>query len=542
MDTITCSACGKQIPADTVRCTHCGRIQGFGHQNLGDGLPRHDPKDIPQPPKNLKTDGFESTAAETIGSKVESGDATSAPEGKLKRLNSLLTGKSAEPDLEALRREGVLPDNELVRGNLINATGGNQEPPGTTGEFPPNDLPAWIRTIGANSAELETSKVDNLDGVEPAASPAELPDWVRKLQDKIQGRDDALLRSEPGINQTEQKASTDHLQRSGVRQRKPLPTLEFNEPESKLIESVVSYLGGLKSSRKSPSDRSRRLSRSVWGVIGLAMFCLTAALLWSGSSVSALSRPPEADLVEMTSFIDSLSPESVVLVGMDYEVSLAGEIDNAALPVLVHLMRKQVSLVFISTRPTGPALSGHLLDLGLTWLPDYPDEKVFVFAFLPGEAAALLQLATDPRQALTVDVDGSNPWSLPELSRIQDISDFSLVVFLTDSTGSGRDWLEQVQPRLSGVPLYAIVSKQAEPIYLPYRKAGQLQALMVGISEGADYERVYLITTNNQQMLRAYHGVLLFIAILLACVILLSIFPQFSTAVPTRRSRKHASR
>jgi hypothetical protein len=541
MDMIICSACGKQIPVDTARCNHCGRIQGFGHQNLGDGLIHHDPKEIPLPTQNQKTDGVESSVAETSDKKGESADTASVPEGKLKRLNSLITGKSAEPDLEALRREGVLPDNALVRGNALNVPGGNQESASAEKELPATGLPAWIRTVGVNSEELETSKVDNLDEVETAASLAELPDWVRKLQDKIQDRDDATKVDEPVVNQTEQKPSTDRLRKSGVQQRKPVPTLEFHEPDSNLIESVVAYLGGLKSSRKLPADRSRHISRSVWGAIGLAMFSLAAALLWSGSSVSALSRPPEADLAEMTSYIDSLSPESVVLIGMDYDVSLAGEIDNAALPVLVHLMRKQVGLVFISTRPTGPALSGHLIDLGLTWLPDYPDEKAFVFAFLPGEAAGLLQLAIDPRQALTVDVDGSNPWILPELTRIQDISDFSLVVFLTDSTGSGRDWLEQVQPRLSGVPLYAIVSKQAEPIYLPYRKAGQLQALMAGISEGADYERVYLFTTNNQQMLKAYHGVLLFIVILLACVILLSIFPQFPTVTPTRRTHKHAS-
>ncbi len=542
MDTINCSACGKQIPADSVRCTHCGRIQGFSHQNLGDSLTRQDQKGMPQGTQDLKTDGITPQVADTTESKVESADTALAPEGKLKRLNSLLSGKSAEPDLDALRRDGVLPDNELVRRKAINVTGGSQETASANEEFSPSGLPAWIRSVGANAEDIATSKTDNLDGVEPDASPAELPDWVRKLQDKIQNREDATQASGPGVNIPVQKASTDQKRRSGVRQRNPLPNLEFHEQESKLIESVVSYLGGMKISRKLPADKSRRLSRSVWGVIGLAMFSLAAALLWSGSSVSALSRPPEGDLAEMTSYIDSLSPESVVLIGMDYDVSLAGEIDNAALPVLVHLMRKQVSLAFISTRPTGPALSGHLIDLGQTWLPDYPDEKAFVFAFLPGEASALLQLAIDPRQALPVDVDGSNPWILPELSRIQDISDFSLVIFLADSTGSGRDWLEQVRPRLSGVPLYAIVSKQAEPIYLPYRKAGQLQALMAGISEGADYERVYLFTTNNQQMLRAYHGVLLFIAILLACVILLSIFPQSSNVAPTRRTRKHASR
>jgi hypothetical protein len=227
---------------------------------------------------------------------------------------------------------------------------------------------------------------------------------------------------------------------------------------------------------------------------------------------------------------------------MDYDLSLAGEINNVALPVLVHLMSKQVNMVFVPTRPTGSAMSKLLIEMGKNWLPDYPNQKTFVFSFIPGGATGLLQLAIDPRDALPVSVDGTNPWLSQELASIRNISDFSFVLILTDSANSGRDWIEQVQPRLEEKPLYVITSRQAEPILEPYLKSGQIQAMVAGISDGASYERVHLFTTNNQQMLKAYHGVLLFMAVLLACVIVLSIIPQDPKIRSRKGSRKHAAR
>jgi hypothetical protein len=542
MDTILCSSCGKQIPADAIRCAYCGRIQKFGHQNFGEGLNNPANLDIHQPSQDSKPDSAEAAARQKAENSHQSKDSAPAPEGNLKRLNSLLTGRSIEPDLEALRREGFLPDVKAVKGSAPIDYGATPETGSDSEKRSSLGLPAWLGNTGANPDGIDNDKVDDHDGDAPPASLAELPDWVRKLQNKIQARDDGQQVDELDVSPIKKEETTEKLRTSGARLRNLSPMVGFHEPESRVIESVVAYLGGLKTPRKTAPEKGQRLSRRGWGVIGLAMFSLIAALLWSGSNVSVLSQPAEVKLADMTTFIETLSPESVVLIGMDYDVSLAGEIDNAALPILVHLMRKQVNLVFVSTRPTGSALSGHLIDLGMTWFPDYALEKAFVFSYLPGEAAGLLQLAIDPRRALMIDVDGSNPWLIPELSRIEELTDFSLVVLLTDSTGSGKDWLEQVQPRLGDVPLFAIVSKQAEPLYLPYQESGQLQAMLAGISEGANYEQIYLFTTNNQTMLRAYRGGLLFMAILLACVILLSIFPQSPTIKLARRTRKHASR
>jgi hypothetical protein len=541
MDTMKCPACGKEIPSDAVRCNHCGQIQGFGNQKLGAGIKAQNTADEVQSvtpskdnPPVIPLNGTEEPAP-PLQPAVQTGS-------KLSRLNTILTGKTAEEDLDSLRQKGLLP--EIGSSIGINTSGNDQYSRSGNAINDTSDmgLPDWLHTTEFNPGdEVERTDANNSQA-ELAASKVEIPDWVRKLQERVLNREDTPPKDEQSAIQNETTPTSDNSRSSKNRERSASPVREIPEPDTNLVESVIAYIGGLKSPRKIPADDKRRLSRSIWGVIGLTMFSLIATLLWSGSSVTALPQPAEANLVGITTKIDSMSPEAVVLVGIDYDVSLAGEVENAALPVLVHLMRKQVSLVFISTRPTGPALANHLLDLGMNWMPDYPDDKAFVFSYLPGGAAGLLQMAISPRQALAIVTDGTNPWLSSELSQIQNISDFSLVILLTDSSSSGRDWLEQVQPRLGDTPLYAIVSRQAEPILLPYQESGQIQSLIAGISDGANYERIYLFTTNNQQMLRAYQGALLFMAILLVCVIVLSIFPQKTMITPTSRTGRHASR
>jgi hypothetical protein len=536
-----CPACGKEIPSDAVRCSHCGQIQGFGNQKLGAGIKARNTADEIQSVTPSK-DNPPVIPSNEIEERTTPPQPAVQTGSKLKRLNTILTGKPAEEDLDSLRRKGLLP--EIGSSIGINTSGNDQytRSGNTINDSSNMGLPDWLRTTEFNPGdEVERTDANNSQA-ELAASMGEIPDWVRKLQEKVLNREDAPPKDEQSAIQNETTPASDNSRSSKNRERSASSVVEIPEPDTNLVESVIAYIGGLKSPRKIPADDKRRLPRSIWGVIGLTMFSLIATLLWSGSSVTALPQPAEANLVGITTKIDSMSPEAVVLVGIDYDVSLAGEVENAALPVLVHLMRKQVSLVFVSTRPTGPALANHLLDLGMNWLPDYPDGKAFVFSYLPGGAAGLLQMAVSPRQALAIVTDGTNPWLSQELSQIQKISDFSLVILLTDSSSSGRDWLEQVQLRLDDTPLYAIVSRQAEPILLPYQNSGQIQSLMAGISDGANYERIYLFTTNNQQMLRAYQGALLFMAILLVCVIVLSIFPQKTTITPTRRTGKHASR
>lgn len=537
MDTMKCSACGKAIPSDAVRCSYCGQIQGFGMHTLGGELKSREKPAIedvqkPQPEPTEEA------------AKVEEPQKPTAPEkGKTSKLKSILTGENSDTDLDGLRLNDLLPGGETEAKSVEPATGDIPKPEEPAGHVFTNSLPDWLLSDEFKPAGDAASAIEEAAAQgDLIASMGEIPDWVRKLQAKIERREAPALISETSQITPEPVVAPGKTKVGSAKERQIPSKIDVQEPDAGLIESVKAYIGGLKTAKKKPPDGSRRLSRYIWGVIGLAMFSLAAALLWSGSAVAGTSQPAGASLVGMTSHIDTISLESVVLIGIDYDLSLAGEINNTALPVIVHLMSKKVSLAFVPTRTTGSAMAKYLFNMGKKWSPDYPTQKAFMFPFLPGEATGLLQLATAPRDALPTGIDGTNPWSSYELANIQDISDFSMVLLLTDSAKSGRDWLEQVQPQLKDTPLYVITSRQAAPILKPYQESGQIQAMVAGISEGADYERIYLLTTNNQQMQKAYNGVLLFMAVLFACIIVLSIFPQNPKIRSGKGSRNHAAR
>ncbi len=548
MDTMKCSACGKEIPSDATRCTFCGQIQGFSSQKIDGGLKPRESNIAPALPTNPeepaeKIQEKEYNRDEQIDQGSQDSQKPELPiEGRKSRLKTILTGKDMAADLDSLRQEGLLPDEEIIPESAGLPTSFPQQPisadlSGT------NNLPEWLRNSGFNPLG-DTSRTDEETDAqgELAATMGEIPDWVRRLQEKIERREEKQPEKESELTPSVPVEVISFPLADAMKRRRATPKVEVQEADAGLIESVTTYIGGLKTPRKNHTDVNRRLSRSVWGVIGLAMFSLAAAMLWSGSSVAGSSQPAVAGMAEMTTRIDAMPPESVVLIGMDYDLSLAGEINNVALPVLVHLMSKEVSLIFVSMRPTGSAMAKLLIDMGKNWLPEYPNQKTFVFPYIPGGATGLLQLASDPRDALPFDVDGTYPWLIRELTNIREISDFSSVLLLTDSANSGRDWIEQVRPRMADRPLYVITSRQAGPILMPYQESGQIQAMITGISDGASYERVHLFTTNNQQMIKAYHGVLLFMAVLIACVLVLSVFPQNPRIKSRKASHTHAAR
>jgi len=536
MNTIKCPVCGYENALDAIRCVICNH-------------------NLKQTIKNEKDGILSAKLPDSLGSKQEQTAADTGTEGqvldpvssgrKSSRLRFILAAKSKETDLEALRREELLPKDTQPDGSpekKFRSTPPFSGPEESTPETPDNTLPDWLRSAEFIQADDQAGGGDGISHADLDASLGEIPEWVRKLQTRIDKREIETPIDEQPLPLPDTRISPLFGVETPKIDRLTISTTPIKNTEPGLIDAVTSYVTGLKTSRKLMPDRSRRLSRISWGVIGLAMISLVATLIWSGSSVTVATEPVAMEMAAMTSFIESISPDSIVLVAMDYDLPLAGEIENAALPVLVDLMSKQVNLVFISTRPVGPAMSNHLVDSGLNWQPDYPREKIFISAYLPGGATGLLRFAIDPQDALPIGADGTGLWLAPQLATIHRPSDFSMLLLLTDSSEAGKDWLEQVQPRLDDTPLFLIASSQAAPILRPYLESGQIKALVEGISDAASYERVHLQTTNNQLLLRAYHGGLLSMAILLACVIVLSIVAPNFPISPYKRKHDNVNK
>jgi hypothetical protein len=87
-------------------------------------------------------------------------------------------------------------------------------------------------------------------------------------------------------------------------------------------------------------------------------------------------------------------------------------------------------------------------------------------------------------------LDGTDVWSSGPLAGIESLSDFAMVLVITESPFTARSWIEQVKPLLGDKPLVTVVSAQAEPAVRPYFEGEPrvVEGIVAGLPGGAAYE------------------------------------------------------
>lgn len=269
-------------------------------------------------------------------------------------------------------------------------------------------------------------------------------------------------------------------------------------------------------------------------VVGLLLIGVVGIALVFNANLGIQPALFPTENVAFYTAIQSLSDAGVpsrILVGIDYDAALAGELAIAASPVVQDLMANSSDLVFISLNTSGPALAENLISRAASSLTDYrAADHVVNLGYLPGSAAALAGLAMSPQQSSPLTLDGGQAWEKPSLQNIQQITDFDGVLLLTDNTESARDWIEQVQTRLEGKPFLVVSSAQAAPGLQPYVHSGQVNGLLTGLSGRASYLKLNQATGDAFAGYWDAHqiGMLLITALILTGAIVFSIKNLFS--------------
>ncbi len=291
--------------------------------------------------------------------------------------------------------------------------------------------------------------------------------------------------------------------------------LHVSEPQTLRASLMEQVLGSETQAQPVSAESTLAPQYVVRVVTALAMVALILIVLFFGPRPlipSALSRV-DAQVSTVNRLVDNLAPASPVLVAVDYQAPLSGELKIAAQPVIQHLMTRQARLVFVSTNPVGPALAQDLFNssLGTT---GYKTELMANLGYLIGGSTALKAMAAPSspgsppslRDALPLTWSGNGSWNQPALFGLTQVSDFKQVILLTDSVESARDWVEQVQPELvaKNVPLIVVSSAQAAPLLQAYRDSGQFAALISGLAGGANYEQVRQSGGNGTAYFNAY--------------------------------------
>jgi hypothetical protein len=235
------------------------------------------------------------------------------------------------------------------------------------------------------------------------------------------------------------------------------------------------------------------------------------------SQIMPVSSIPPNTVSGLTNAVMSIPSGSKILVVVDYEPSLAGEMEAISGPLLDQLiLLSQPELSFVSTSPNGAALAERLMAApGI----DRPGTQYKNLGYLPSGAAGVLGFMENPAQMIPSAGVGL-------------FSDYAALVILTDHAESGRVWVEQFQsrrgadPSLTNKPLLMIASAQAGPLLQPYVSSGQITGMISGLSDAARYES---LNNNRPGIARSYwdtFGVGLMMSV--ALIIMGSLWSLFS--------------
>ena len=148
-----------------------------------------------------------------------------------------------------------------------------------------------------------------------------------------------------------------------LRRPRPIPltlqTSEGQQASASLLEQILLGETTPRPVASAPAVTSQQTLR--WIIAGLLLFVL-GAVLFSGTQIMPISPvlPPAAR--DMTNVVMGIADSAPVLVIMDYQPGLAGEMEAVSGPLLDQLVRlHNPYLTFVATSPGGSALVERLL-------------------------------------------------------------------------------------------------------------------------------------------------------------------------------------
>lgn len=357
------------------------------------------------------------------------------------------------------------------------------------------DMPEWL---SGESREKPSAPATGPFTTPPPAdlAPGELPSWVQAMRPV----EAVLGEGAPPVDESEPQERAGPLaglrgvlpavpQLLAGRRPQPYPNrLQVSDSQ----QAHAALLDHLIESETRPhpisvggATRPQRLLR--W-LVALLLLAVTALPVLGGTQFTpmmALGLFPN-QTIEALKVVNELPGSAPVLVVLDYEPSLTGEMQAVASPLLDHLMLRGARLTLISTSPAGPALAERLI---AAQSHAYQAGAQYVnLGYLAGGPAGVLAFVLDPPGAARGTVDGAPAWESAPLQGVRTYADFAAVVIVTDNAESARAWLEQGGPYRGGRPTLLAVSAQAEPMLIPYYHSGQAQGMLGGLSGGAAYE------------------------------------------------------
>jgi hypothetical protein len=387
------------------------------------------------------------------------------------------------------------------------------------------EMPDWLSREPESAVTSQSGPGAATASNEESLVPVELPSWVQAMRpvdssiDSASGVDQVTEREGPlaGFSGVIPSAPIGSALRPKAFSLK-LQVTEEQQAGASLLEQILANETTAQPSKSTSFVSSQRMLR--WALSGVFLIVLTIVI---GLGSRMMPIIPSNQLSDLVATIPDSSP---VLVVVDYEPSLAGELEATSGPLFDQLASSRHStFTFISMSPNGSALVDRLISntgigtSGIDGLGYQLGVQYFNLGFLPGGSAGVLGFIED---------------------RGDEFSEFKAIILMTDNAESGRVWVEQLElakgnhPEIADRPLFVASSAQSSPMLAPYVSSGQVDIMISGLYDAARYEYV---NNTRPSIARSYwdaFGIGLFMAIL--SIILGSLWNIF-TGIRERRAQ-----
>ncbi|MGZ9234413.1 MAG: hypothetical protein ACXW4E_02725 [Anaerolineales bacterium] len=351
---------------------------------------------------------------------------------------------------------------------------------------PEVNVPAATTPTAPPSAESEES-----------LAPVDLPSWVQAMRPV-----EALIsEAAPSLEDQPEEKEGPLAGLRGVIPGAPIGSALRPKPISLKLQAtteqqegaaLLEQILGSETSPRALIAPSFIASQQVlrWALGGLILFVLGTVISLRTQTLPVSLAPLPAEMQFVSDAFANMPENGRVLVVVDYEPSVAGEMDAVGGPLLAHMVSlRHPTLSFLSTSPTGSGLVERLLtNTNINSLapdgPGYqPGAQYFNLGYLPGGSAGVLGFIESPSAIIPAAGVGS-------------FSEYAALIVMTDHAESGRVWVEQLQnkkqidPSLASQPLLMVASAQAGPMLQPYVSSRQINGIVSGLSDAARYEAV----------------------------------------------------
>jgi hypothetical protein len=465
---------------------------GAGISTGGVGESREPRQDLPDWLTNIaEQDTDQSGLPEPVES--EGGEDFSAEdEGGLPDWLTKLETTAAEPPSGSGVQALILDDDE----SLAKADAEDVE---IAADQDISAVPDWLNQIAPQEEQAGGTTLAEGE-LEPDLAGAQLPSWLQAMR-PVESAAPSAPAAEERAKMVEKVGPLAGL--AGVLPAEP-EYAHLSKPKSSLVKLQVSdsqqaHITLLENLLAEEGQAKPIVARSAITtqyflrlLLALVIMVSVIAPLWLNRQFLPLPDPAGVpiEVLDFHRAVTGLPSGAPVLVAFDYEPSFSGELDAIATAALAEMADGGGQLVMVSTNPTGPVLAERFVAARLA----NTGASTINLGYIPGGAAGLLAFAQTPRDINPFDLRGTRVWETVPLASLEDVSDFAMVIVITENPDTARSWIEQVQPFLEdvGKPMLMVLSAQAEPMVRPYYEANpkQVNGMISGLAGGAAFESI----------------------------------------------------